>query len=74
MKIESIIPEFFHAAYQKFSSLKTDEEKAKFWNELAMENADIAPEIIEQQWLKGIHLLSEHLDNLHLKVNAQLPA
>ncbi|MEO6281973.1 MAG: hypothetical protein ABIN80_20290 [Dyadobacter sp.] len=72
MKIESIIPEFFHAAYHRYSLLETDEEKAKFWHELAIENADIAPEIIEQQWLKGVLLLSEHVDKLHLKVKAQL--
>jgi hypothetical protein len=72
MKIESIVPEFFQAAFQRYSLLETDEEKAKFWDKLTIENADIAPEIIEEQWVKGVLLLSDHVDKLHLKVKAQL--
>jgi hypothetical protein len=73
MNQQSLIPKFFQSTFDRYQSLQTDEEKAKFWEIWANENAGISPETLNQHLIEGLRLLSERTNELYLKVKAQQP-
>jgi len=68
MKQEPLVPELLLEAFNRFSTLETEEEKALFWKELAKNSSEISPEILNQLLQNGVLNLSERVKTLHQTV------
>lgn len=68
MKEELLIPEALRGAFKDFSLLKSDQEKALFWVELAKTFEETPPETINQLLTDGLLSLSDAVDELGHKV------
>ncbi|TKT91314.1 hypothetical protein [Dyadobacter frigoris] len=74
MKQEPLVPELLQEAFNRFSTLETEEEKAQFWKELAKNSSEISPEILNQLLQNGVLNLSERVKTLHQTVKEKPPA
>lgn len=74
MKQEPLVPELLLEAFNRFSTLETEEEKALFWKELAKNSSEISPEILNQLLQNGVLNLSERVKTLHQTVKEKTPA
>ena len=74
MKRKLLVPELLEEALNRFCALKTEEEKAQFWKELAKNSSEISPEILNQLLQNGVLNLSERVKTLHQTVKEKTPA
>ncbi|MCF2445104.1 hypothetical protein L0657_14145 [Dyadobacter sp. CY345] len=74
MKQEPQVPELLQEAFNRFSTLETEEEKAEFWKELAKNTSGFSPEILNQLLLDGVLNLSKRVKALHQTVKEKTPA
>jgi hypothetical protein len=74
MKQEPLVPELLQEAFNRFSILENEEEKAQFWKELAKNTNEFSPEILNQLLQEGILNLSERVKTLHHTVKEKTPA
>lgn len=74
MNNESLVPELLQEAFNRFSTLTTEEEKSLFWEELAKNTSGLSPEILNQLLQNGVSNLSERVKTLHQTVKEKIPA
>ena len=65
---KDIIPEALQAAFSKFSTLQSEEEKEEFWKEMARNKDQFAPGTLDMEIEKGLIALSDRVDELLKKV------
>lgn len=61
---QEIIPKSLRNAFSQFTALKSDEEKLKFWKEMARNKDQFAPGTLDMQIQKGLIALSDRVDEL----------
>jgi hypothetical protein len=61
---QEIIPKSLRAAFTKFSTLQSDEEKKEFWKEVARNKDQFAPGSLDIEIEKGLIALSDRVDEL----------
>ena len=65
---KDIIPEALQAAFTKFSTLQSEEEKKEFWKVMARNKDQFAPGTLDMEIEKGLRALSDRVDELLKKV------
>ena len=71
MKQKPAVPGFFKLTYDKYLSLKTEEEKEKFWDDV-INDKSVPTEDLERHLKEGLLLLSSQVESLSQKVKAHL--
>ncbi|MCE7067533.1 hypothetical protein [Dyadobacter sp. CY326] len=65
---KQIIPGSLQAAFSKFSTLQSEEEKKEFWKEITRNKDQFAPGTLDMEIEKGLIALSDRVDELLKKI------